>query len=198
MLDDYKRLIPHLENAPVLNALLDVFNNAFLPFSEDIAEAFRMLNIDECEGEWLNNLGALIGISRPVMPIQLDYLKTDDFVNALDLSPFFISNAPAIAVNTLVPDDYFRMIIKAQIVRNNSQTYSINDLELLAKFIFSRDHITTFYGVISNTEIVMHINNGFSNLSKAFLQSFRMDQFGRTKWDFPYPDIITAVSVVEE
>lgn len=199
MLDDYRKLIPQLQNAPVLNGLLDVIDNSFLRLSEDIAEAFRMLDIDQCEGEWLDNLGALIGIARPTININLDYLKTDDLVNSLDASPFFISNAPSIVNNTLAPDDYYRMVIKAQIVRNNLQTYSINDLELLAKFIFSQEHITTFYPVInSETSLTMHVNSGFSHLSMAFLQTFRTDAFGRKKWDFPYPDIIQTVTIIPE
>jgi hypothetical protein len=199
MLDDYRRLIPQLQNAPVLNALLDVVDNSFLRLSEDIGEAFRMLAIDECEGEWLDNLGALIGIGRPTLNINLDYLKTDDLANSLDSSPFFISNAPSIVENTLAPDDYYRMVIKAQIVKNNLQTYSINDLELLAKFIFSQEHITTFYPVLdSETSLTLHINQEFSHLSRAFLQTFRTDVFGRKKWDFPYPDIIQTVTVIPE
>ncbi|MDR1333698.1 MAG: DUF2612 domain-containing protein, partial [Holosporaceae bacterium] len=119
MQDDYKKLIPQFKNSPVINGLLDAFNAAFERLDSDIAEAFRMLNIDECEGEYLDNLGALIGISRPVLNLGDRFLKTDDFSNSFENSDYYVMNAPVNISYSAVHDDYYRTLIKAQIFKNN-------------------------------------------------------------------------------
>lgn len=198
MQDDYKKLIPQFKNSPVINGLLDAFNAAFQRLDADIAEAFRMLNIDECEGEYLDNLGALVGVSRPVLSLGDRFLKTDDFLNSFENTNYYVTDAPTNDNYRLVTDDYYRMLIKAQIFKNNQAVFSVNVLEQCMKILFFRDDITVFYIEISGNTLNVHINKDVSNDTLSFLASFKTDSLGRRKFDFPWPPSINEVNVVEE
>jgi hypothetical protein len=196
MLDDYKKLIPQFKNSPVINALLDVLNNSFSRLDADIAEAFRMLDIDQCEGEYLDNLGALVGIYRPVINIGDKFLIADNFANPLENTFHYVSNAPVDSRYLLAADDYYRMMIKAQIFKNNLTIFSVNVLEQIAKIIFFQEDITTFYVIRIEDDILeVHVNQNLSDETLAFLQSFKIDSFGRKKFDFPWPPSIKTVNV---
>jgi hypothetical protein len=196
MLQEYKNLIPQFKNSPVINGLLDAINNSFGKLDADIAEAFRMLNIDECEREYLDNLGALVGVSRPILYLGERFLKADDFSNPLENADYYVSDAPADEKYMPVADEYYRMVIKAQIFKNNVAVFSVNVLEQLAKILFFQDDISVFYIVkISANILEVHVNENASDETLSFLQSFKIDQLGRKIFDFPWPPSINAIQV---
>jgi hypothetical protein len=198
MQDDYKKLIPQFKNSPVLNKLLDAFNAAFQRLDTDIAEAFSMLDIDKCEGEYLDNLGALVGVSRPVLSLGDHFLKTDDALNSFENTNYYVMNAPINDNFLLVPDDYYRMLIKAQIFKNNQAVFSVNVLEQCVKILFFLENITIFYVEISGNTLTVHINKDLSHNTLYFLQSFKTDALGRKKFDFPWPPSINQINIEEE
>ena len=94
-------------------------------------------------GEYLDNIGALVGIERPVRDTTTGYLKTDDFQNIPDYSKYFVVGTDTTGSYKKVDDAYFRMLIRAQIIKNSSYTFSHDDIESFCKYIFSNERFTT-------------------------------------------------------
>ena len=198
---DHKKLISPLQNAPVLNKLLDSFLLAGSDIEEFLNEAFRMLNIDECSGQWLDNLGLLLGVARPVIDYSDRYLKTDNPDNSLDTAKYYAANAPIESRTMVVDDEYYRKLIKAQIIKNSIQIIGVNDIEFIADLILGRDLFDTFYiecNDFNNGIITVHVNDKMSHDSIAFLQNFSIDSLKRKKFHFPYPPQVKSVSVSQE
>lgn len=201
MVTDHKKLISPLKNAPILNKLLDSFLFAGEDVENSLNEAFRMLNIDECSGQWLDNLGLLLGITRPVVDISDRYLKTDNLENSVDTSKYYVNNAIIEQHFVLVDDDYYRKLIKSQIIKNSIKIVSVNDLELVADTILGRDLFNTFYIECNNFNtgtITVHVDDKMSHDSLTFVQNFSIDSLGRKKFHFPYPPQVKTVSVKQE
>jgi hypothetical protein len=196
MLPDYKNLIPQFENSPVMNKLLDAINGAFAILDRDLEDAFDNLNIDKCNGEWLDNLGDLVGVRRPVLLVGTLFLQSDNYTHPLDESVYYVMNA-TLPDNKAVGDEYFRMLIRAQIIRNNMTVYSINVLENLVRKILFNDLITLLVPNFSPEKgaLTLSVNSGISTNGKAFLQSFTFDKFSRKKWAFPWPSVVQTVTI---
>lgn len=198
---DHKKLISPLRKAPILNKLLDSFLIAGEEVEKFLDEAFRMLNINECSGEWLDNLGLLLGVARPVIDLSDRFLKTDNPENSLDTAKYYVTNAPIEQRVTLVDDEYYRKLIKAQIIKNSIQIVAINDLEFIADLILGRDIFNTFYiecTNFANGDITVHVDDKMSHDSLAFIQNFSKDSLGRKKFHFPYPPQVKNVSIRQE
>jgi hypothetical protein len=196
---DYKRLIPSFQASSVLNALLDVFIKSFDLFEKDVEEALRFLNIDEASADYLDFIGALVGIERPMRDITTGYLKTDDFQNVPDYSKYFVSGANTTDSYRKVDDVYFRMLIRAQIIRNSCYTFSRDEIESFCRYIFSNerftyiDFTTTFDG--KSCVCTVSTDNSLSQTAKAFLQRYIVDSLGRKVYDFPYPAYMQRLQV---
>jgi hypothetical protein len=99
----------------------------------------------------------------------------------------------------LAADDNYRRMIKAQIFKNNLTTFSVNVLEQIAKIIFFQEDITIFYVTKAADDVLeVHVNQNLSDETLAFLQSFKVDSFGRKIFYFPWPPSIKTISVEVE
>jgi hypothetical protein len=196
MLTDYKRLIPRFKNSPVINAFLNAINDAFRNIDDDLQETFDMFNINKCSGEWLDNLGMLVGVTRPTLGKGTPYLQSDNTAAPFDVAVYYVVNAVTFE-NTIAGDDYFRMLVKAQIARNTTTVYSVNALEFLARSILFEEPLSTFYADFdtNNETLTVTVNKAVGYLGIAFLQSFVVDGYGRIKWGFPWPPQVKHIKI---
>lgn len=199
-MDDYKKLIPQFKNAPVLNALLDALNTAFDPIKQTIEDSFFLLNIDNCYGEYLDNLGALVGVIRPVLSNVTRWLSTDDLDNSLDTGVFFVTGAKSESVSALASDSYYRKLIKSQIIRNTLKGYSFDVFEQILDLLLedSISKIKIDWTNYDDGMINVHIDETFSHESRVFLQNYSYDKYGRMLFDFPYPPHIKKVTLIQD
>jgi hypothetical protein len=188
---DYKRLIPIFQSSPLLNSLLDVFINSFDLFEGDVGDALSFLNLDNASAEDLDAIGALVGLERPMRDISVGYLKTDDFQNAPDYSKYFVKDANTTDSYEKIDDTYFRMLIRAQIIKNSCYAFSRDDIESFCQYIFFNEHFTyiDFTITFDNDACVCTVStdDSLSQTAKAFLQRYIVDALGRKIYDFPYP-----------
>lgn len=194
----FANLIPMLQNAPIINGILQQFHSSFTLVFEQIKQDFDMLNIDNCSGEYLDNLGALVGIARATRKTAESFLTTDDLYDSLDNSVHYVKNASVNEGYRLVNDDVYRKMIKSQIIRNNYTEFSINDFERIALLILNED-LKEFRidSTPSNKQfnITVTTDNSMSHFSRAFLQSKSIDNIGRLTWDFPWPPRVKTVKI---
>lgn len=197
---DFKKLIYPLKNSPNLNKILDCFLDSFSQIDKFVEESFSYLNIDKCEGKWLDNLGLLIGVKRPVIQSSLQWLFTDSFNNSSDFSNYYVSGAPNNPVLMLADDNYYRILIRSQIFRNNLTVYSYNALEQIVMSLFNFDPFEVFsieMTDFNSGSAEVYIDDKFSPISIAFLQNYQFDQKGRKKFDFPYPPQIKTIHITQ-
>lgn len=199
-MDDYKKLIPQFRSAPVLNALLDALASAFEPIYQAVAESFYLLNIDNCHGEYLDNLGALIGVVRPVLSNVTRWLSTDDHDRSLDTGIFFVTGAKTESVSALASDSYYRKLIKAQIIRNTLKGYSFDVFESILELLLDDaiENIKVDWTNYDDGAITIHIDDTFSHESRVFLQNYAFDKYGRMIFNFPYPPHIKQVTLIQD
>jgi hypothetical protein len=91
--------------------------NAISVSNEDL---FNFFNLDDASGEWLNQFGAYLNISRPYV-ITEKTLVMDDPDSLMD-DPNFLMDGEG-----LVDDSTYRMYIRGIIYKRNSR-FTINDL----------------------------------------------------------------------
>jgi hypothetical protein len=196
MLNDYKKLIPHFKNSPVMNAFLNAINDAFGTIDGDLRETFDMLNINKCSGDRLDDLGMLLGVNRPTVGRGTPYLQADNTAAPFDIGMYYVSNAPTVE-NEIAGDDYFRMLVKAQIARNTTVVYSVNALEFLAKSILFEEPLKVFFVDFNANDGTLNVsvNKEISYLGLSFLQSFSVDGYGRVKWGFPWPPQVKQIKI---
>jgi hypothetical protein len=171
--------------------LLDSCNQ----LDSDIAEALKFLNIDEASDEYLDNIGALIGIARPARDISSIYLKSDDSLYTPDFAKYYVKDAKNEKAVRKVDDAYYRMLIHGQIIRNSTYCFSQDEMELFCQYVFSNDIFTSIDFEVENYTAYVTVNSELSQLGRAFLQQFSIDGKGRKIFDFPYPPYINTVVV---
>lgn len=202
MVYDHKKLIPQFKKSEVLNKILDVFHDSFAEFNIQLKEAFIMLNIDNCTGRYLDNLGSLIGISRGIIDYEKFWLKTDDLKNSVDTGMYYVDGALTILNKKVyASDDYYRFQIRAQIIKNNLKSFSVNDLEKIAKLIFNNLELKRFQVKVkdySTYEVDVTIDTNWNHLAIVFLQQFEVDKYNRIIFAFPYPPMITKVNIIQK
>ena len=179
-----------------MNAFLNAINDAFRNIDADLQETFDMLNINKCSGEWLDNLGMLVGATRPTLGRGTPYLQSDNTAAPFDTGIYYVSNAPSVE-SAIAGDDYFRMLVKAQIARNTTIVYSVNFLEFLAKSILFEEPLSVFYVDFNATDGTLNVgvNKEVGYLGLSFLQSFSVDGYGRVKWSFPWPPQVKQIKI---
>lgn len=198
--DEFAKLIPLYQNAQVLRQILNAFYIPFYNVFMEIKKDFEMLNIDKCSGEYLDNLGKLLGINRPIRDLSFQYLKADSLYQSLDFSSFYVKNASTDEKLTLVNDDVYRKFIKSQIIRNNYNNFSINTMEQIIDLILGENlPILRIDSIATNDKmfkVTVTTDNSMSHFSRAFLQSRGYDKLDRKIWDFPWPPRVKEVNIV--
>jgi hypothetical protein len=89
------------------------------------------------------------------------------------------------------------MLIKAQIIRNNTLVYSVNAIEKIVLKILFSENVQVFYTTFdfSSGNLTVNINGDVSYLGMAFLQSYTQDGFGRKRWAFPWPPYVQTITI---
>lgn len=197
---EYKYLIPRFKNSPVINGLLDAINDSFSPLDADTTETLDMFDVDRCSGQWLDNLGALIGVRRPAIELIDRYLEGDNLERPADIAVHYVKNAPEQSEKRMTDDEDYRKMIRAQILRNNTVLYSVNTLENIVLKIFFNEAVTRFDVEFNATSgsLTVTVNAGIGYLSLLFLKGYGTDEFGRKRWFFPWPPQVRSVEVIEE
>lgn len=196
--------LSQFKEARLLQNLCSTLTDSFDSLYDYIEEAFEMLEIDKCAGVWLDNLGKLIGIDRPTIPADSEFLFTDDFLRSIDTGLHYVEGALDLTnLVLLAGDDYYRKLIKSQIIKNNMVSYGINDLERIAQLIFSNDILKIFYIEKINItnkifNINVHVNQDLSHANKAFLISTHFDKNGLELYNFPWAPNIKILNLIEE
>jgi hypothetical protein len=193
-----RHLVRTFKNSIVLNELLNAFDSAFDQINNEIQEAINMLNIDNCSNEWLDNLGFLLGIARPIETYYPEgFLKTDLLQYPVDVGRHYVSGVSETSQKINIIDDRFRLLIRAQIFINNTKSYSINDLEKIALWILSNEKVTIFWCEYDTDfgTLRVHLNDEVSNEAVYFLSSYTVDKFGRKRFYFPWPAHISNINI---
>lgn len=193
--------VPLLQNSRILKRIAEILaNDATQNLRDNLQEAFNMLNIDECCGRYLDNLGQLVGISRPVINEGEGFLKTDDVNDSVDTGLYssrgFVNEEKTKPAN----DDYFRKCIRSQIIKNNISSYSVNDLEFIAQLICGDDIVKTFYTRPHGKnfqELDLYVNEDLSHYSKAVFLQQQPNRNGQLMYVFPWPPNVVINSLID-
>jgi hypothetical protein len=169
---------------------MDTLQDAF-------TETFGAYNIATCNGEWLDNLGALVGAPRPFVIVSIQYLRGNTSSTLLDAAEAYITNAPLAAGISYAADDQYRNMIRSQICKNTVINYSLLEFESFFSFMFSETAISKYVVVLSATTVNLYLQatgDDFARMA-AILSEKRYDSKGRVQWTFPWPPSVTNVVV---
>lgn len=118
-IDEYLNLIPSANRQkPKFVAMCTLYVALQVHMQNVVASLVDKFNLETAEGDQLDILGAWVGISRNVsIPITGIYFSWDDVdTDGWDIGVWAPSTAPTTI--TTLPDDSYRILIKAKIATN--------------------------------------------------------------------------------
>ena len=134
MAKDYTQLITHQHHdKPKFKAMVGLVSSLFGERFDLIRSLVNEFDVDQAEGVQLDAIGLWVGQSRVVPDVLLGlYFGFDGYPNSQPygeegnaaLGARFFNEGDPISGTSILPDEEYRLVIKARIVRNQSRNSS--------------------------------------------------------------------------
>lgn len=169
-----KRIIWQYRNGPKYQSWIDTIPSIAQTELENPAQIIEdILDIDNREGNQLDIIGRIVGLTRPPVIKKAEEAVTD-FGPDADLAPQFGGGGNQFAstkytIGKAISDELFRVLIKARVVQNNSDA-TINDVVEALRFISDVQDVQ----VNDNQDMTFSVslNNQLSSTTRFALRSF--------------------------